>query len=170
MDRTAGRFSFTAYSKTPGNAEGWEKSTITSAGTSTYDGAEKIGKFAVPSEISTPATITQSSRSETIWVIILPIFPKAPQRIILTIFFTSVCLSNDTQLSCALSPIFCAPHEKLWDLSFAPGNPRRGFPTPKQSTGLFWLPSCASGVVRISPTAVGDQRRRLWNPQAFKKA
>ena len=30
-------------------------------------------------------------------------------------------------------------HGKLWDLCFAPGNPRRGFPTPKQSTGLFWL-------------------------------
>ena len=32
---------------------------------------------------------------------------------------------------------------KLWDSCFAPRNPRRGFPTPKQSTGLFWLPSCA---------------------------
>ena len=34
-------------------------------------------------------------------------------------------------------------HGNLWDLFFAPGNPRRGFPTPKQSAGLFWLPSCA---------------------------
>ena len=38
---------------------------------------------------------------------------------------------------------------KLWDSCFAPRNPRRGFPTPKQSTGLFWLPSCAFMLSRF---------------------
>ena len=42
------------------------------------------------------------------------------------------------------------------------GNPRRGFPTPKQSPGLFRLPSCAFARKRISLRARSDQRRCLW--------
>ena len=42
------------------------------------------------------------------------------------------------------------------------GNPRRGFPTPKQSAGLFRLPSCAFARKRISLRARSDQRRCLW--------
>ena len=42
------------------------------------------------------------------------------------------------------------------------GNPRRGFPTPKQSPGLFCLPSCASAEKEISLRARSDQRRCLW--------
>ena len=44
----------------------------------------------------------------------------------------------------------------------APGNPRRGFPTAKQSAGLFCLPSCAFARKRISLRARSDQRRCLW--------
>ena len=44
----------------------------------------------------------------------------------------------------------------------APGNPRRGFPTQKYSTGIFLLPSCAFARKRISLRARSDQRRCLW--------
>ena len=40
--------------------------------------------------------------------------------------------------------------------------PRRGFPTPKQSTGLFRLPSCAFVKKEISLRAQSDQKRCLW--------
>ena len=40
--------------------------------------------------------------------------------------------------------------------------PRRGFPTPKQSAGLFRLPSCAFVKKEISLRAQSDQRRCLW--------
>ncbi len=33
----------------------------------------------------------------------------------------------------------------------APENPRRGFPAPQQSTGLLRRPSCAFGILRVSP-------------------
>ena len=51
----------------------------------------------------------------------------------------------------------------------APGNPRRGFPTIKQSAGLFYLPSCAFHRNEISPCAHGDQRRRLWIGPPLKR-
>ena len=51
----------------------------------------------------------------------------------------------------------------------APGNPRRGFPTPKQSTGLFRLPSCAFARKRISLRARSDQRFHLWIPPPLKR-
>ena len=50
-----------------------------------------------------------------------------------------------------------SPHRRR-----VPGNPRRGFPTPKQSPGLFRLPSCAFARKRISLRARSDQRRCLW--------
>ena len=37
------------------------------------------------------------------------------------------------------------------------GNPRRGFPTEKQSTGLFFVPSCAINMQRISQSADCDE-------------
>ena len=49
------------------------------------------------------------------------------------------------------------------------GNPRRGFPTPKQSAGLFCLPSCAFAKEEISPCAQGDQRFYLWKPPPLKR-
>ena len=49
------------------------------------------------------------------------------------------------------------------------GNPRRGFPTPKQSPGLFRLPSCAFARKRISLRARSDQRFHLWIPPPLKR-
>ena len=57
-----------------------------------------------------------------------------------------------------------SPHRRR-----VPGNPRRGFPTPKQSAGLFCLPSCAFAKEEISPCAQGDQRFYLWKPPPLKR-
>ena len=44
-----------------------------------------------------------------------------------------------------------------------------GFPRQNSPVAVL-APLLRFSIVWISPTAVGDQRRRLWNPQAFKKA
>ena len=57
-----------------------------------------------------------------------------------------------------------SPHRRR-----VPGNPRRGFPTPKQSAGLFCLPSCAFLWQKISLRARSDQRFYLWKPPPLKR-
>ena len=52
----------------------------------------------------------------------------------------------------------------------APGNPRRGFPTPKQSAGLFCLPSCAFGRDRDFALCAGRPKVSPLDSTAFKKA
>ena len=49
------------------------------------------------------------------------------------------------------------------------GNPRRGFPTQKHSTGIFLLPSCAFVKKEISLRARSDQRFHLWIPPPLKR-
>jgi len=43
-------------------------------------------------------------------------------------------------------------------LSLTTGNPRRGFPAKKQSTGLFFLPSCGFYPVSFSVFFLKNQR------------
>ena len=62
-----------------------------------------------------------------------------------------------------------APHALPTRVRRAPGNPRRGFPTIKQSAGLFYLPSCAFIRKRFRPVPQGDQRRRLWIGPPLKR-
>ena len=52
----------------------------------------------------------------------------------------------------------------------APGNPRRGFPTAKQSAGLFCLPSCAFGRDRDFALCAGRPKVSPLDSTAFKKA
>ena len=51
----------------------------------------------------------------------------------------------------------------------APGNPRRGFPTPKHSTGIFWLPSCAFSPEKNFALCAGRPKTLSLESATFEK-
>jgi len=64
---------------------------------------------------------------------------------------------------------FCLPPTKKRVAKQREGNPRRGFPSEKQSIGLFFLPSCALAGKGFSRSAERAEGLRPSTPPPFLK-